>query len=222
MSSAPSGHPRLHRVDHPLLKVQLTRLRDHRTPPAAFREALDIAAGLLVAAALTPLETTALQVRTPLQEAQGHALARPLAFVPILRAGLGMLAAALRLAPDAAVWHLGLYRDEASLQPVTYYSKINQTDLSDCTVLVLDPMLATAGSALAALALLQQAGARDLHLAALVAAPEGLAALAARFPTVPVTVAAVDERLSGAGDPWPAGYIMPGLGDAGDRQFGTV
>lgn len=222
MPAASSGHPRLQRVDHPLLKVQLTRLRDHRTPAADFREALDIAAGFLVSAALADLETIAQPVQTPLQEATGYALSKPLVLVPILRAGLGMLSAALRVAPDATVWHLGLYRDETSLQPVIYYSKIGQANLSDCTVLVLDPMLATAGSALAALELLQQAGARDLHLAALVAAPEGLASLAARFPTVQVTVAAVDERLSSVGDPWPAGYIMPGLGDAGDRQFGTT
>ena len=221
MASTNGAHPRLHCVVHPLLKVHLTRLRDQGTPPSAFRDALEVASGLLVAAALQDLELIDQPIHTPLQATVGQALARPLAFVPILRAGLGMLAAAQRLAPDAAVWHLGLYRDEATLQPVTYYSKLPKSELTASTVVVLDPMLATAGSALAALELLQIAGAKHLKVIALVASPEGLSQLAAAFPDVAVTVAAVDERLTGPGDPWPSGYIIPGLGDAGDRQFGT-
>lgn len=221
METATKVHPRLMQVSHPLLQAHLTRLRDAETPSSAFREALDVASGLLVAAALQDVATVIRQVRTPLCETKGQVLARPIAFVPILRAGLGMLGAAQRLVPDAAVWHLGLYRDETTLQPVTYYSKLQQADLSMSTVVILDPMLATAGSATAALEHLIRAGATDLRLIALVAAPEGLARLAKGFPNVAVTVAALDDRLSGVGDAWPAGYIIPGLGDAGDRLFGT-
>lgn len=215
------AHPRLEVVKHPLLQVQLSSLRDAGTPPAAFRQALDRAATLLVAAATADLPTEHVALRSPLQATEGRQLAKPVALVPILRAGLGMVDAALRLIPDAAVWHLGLYRDEATLEAVPYYNRLQPGQLAGCTVLVLDPMLATAGSAIAALGQLRLAGAADLRLVALVAAPEGLTHLAAQAPEVPVTVAAVDERLSHTGDPWPAGYIMPGLGDAGDRQFGT-
>jgi len=221
-TTAQPAHPRLVVVGHPLLQVQLSCLRDANTPPAAFRQALDRAATLLVAAATADLPTKALALRTPLQPTEGRQLANPVALVPILRAGLGMLDAALRLLPEAKVWHLGLYRDEATLEAVPYYSRLKPGDLAGHSVIVLDPMLATAGSAAAALAQLRNVGAEDLRLVALVAAPEGLAHLATEAPDVPVTVAAVDERLSAVGDPWPAGYIMPGLGDAGDRQFGTV
>lgn len=215
------AHPRLEVVPHPLLQVQLSRLRDAATPPAEFRQALDRAATFLVAAATADLATHTQPLRTPLQETKGVRLAKPVAMVPILRAGLGMLEAALRLLPEAHVWHLGLYRNEATLEAVPYYNRMQAGDLAGHTVIVLDPMLATAGSAVAALAQLRAAGAEHLRLVALVAAPEGLARLAAAEPEVPVTVAAVDERLSRAGDPWPAGYIIPGLGDAGDRQFAT-
>ncbi len=221
MTTPTQIHPRLQVVGHPLLAVHLTRLRDEATGHGAFRQTLDAAASFLVAAALADLSTEAVTVRTPLQAATGARLSRPVALVPILRAGLGMVDAALRLVPDAAVWHLGLYRDEATLEAVPYYNRLQPGQLAGCTVLVLDPMLATAGSAIAALGQLRLAGAADLRLVALVAAPEGLTHLATQAPEVPVTVAAVDERLSHTGDPWPAGYIMPGLGDAGDRQFGT-
>jgi len=208
-------------VAHPLLKMHLSRIRDKRTPSAAFREALDAASMLVLVEALADLELTSLRIDTPLEETEGYRLSKPLVLVPILRAGLGMLGAALRLVPEAVVWHLGLYRDEVSLAPVSYYDRIPAASLSGATVLVLDPMLATAGSAVAALTLLAAKGATDMRLAALVAAPEGLAHLAARHPLCPIKVAAVDDRLSTSGDAWPAGYIMPGLGDAGDRQFGT-
>lgn len=216
------AHPRLAVVQHPLLQVQLSCLRDAATRPPDFRQALDRAATLLVAAATADLPTENAVIRTPLQATEGRRLARPVALVPILRAGLGMLDAALRLLPEAAVWHLGLYRDEATLEAVPYYNRLKPGDLAGHSVIVLDPMLATAGSAVAALAQLRNVGAEDLRLVALVAAPEGLAHLAVEAPDVPVTVAVVDDRLSAGGDPWPTGYIMPGLGDAGDRQFGTT
>lgn len=221
MATATHAHPRFTQVNHPLLGAHLVLLRETGTPPSAFREALDVASAFLVASALQDIATKELPVRTPLCTTVGQVPAQPIAFVPILRAGLGMLPAAQRLVPDASIWHLGLYRDDATLQPVTYYSKLERSDLALRTVVILDPMLATAGSAAAALEHLARAGARDLRLVGLVAAPEGLSRLARDFPDVAVTVAAVDERLSGQGDPWPAGYIVPGLGDAGDRMFGT-
>lgn len=216
------AHPRLDVVRHPLLQVQLSSLRDATTPPAAFRQSLDRAATLLVAAATADLATELVELRSPLQATEGRRLAKPVALVPILRAGLGMLDAALRLLPEASVWHIGLYRDEATLEAVPYYNRLKPGDLAGHSVIVLDPMLATAGSAAAALSQLRSVGAEDMRLIALVAAPEGLAHLAMEAPDVPVTVAAVDDRLSATGDPWPAGYIVPGLGDAGDRQFGTT
>jgi len=206
---------------HPLVHVAVTRLRHRGTAPADFRTLVGIATGLLLYEALADLAVETAAVETPLATAPGWVLARPVAFVPILRAGLGMVDAATRLVPDSQVRHLGLYRDERTLEPVVYYSRLAAGDLADTTVVLLDPMLATAGSAVAATGLVKAAGATDLRLVGLVGAPEGVRALAAAHPDVRVYLAALDDRLTGAGDTWPAGYILPGLGDAGDRQFGT-
>lgn len=213
--------PHPHVADHPLARVMLTRLRDRVTSPAEFRTLVGRLTGILLHAALADLDLTPAIVETPLAPAQGWTLARPLAFVPILRAGLGMAEAALQHVPGAVVWHLGLYRNEATLEPVVYYNRLAPGTLRDTTVVVLDPMLATAGSVIAAVELLHAAGADDIRCVGIVGAPEGVRALAAAHPAVRVYLAALDERLTGPGDAWPTGYILPGLGDAGDRQFGT-
>jgi len=213
--------PPPHVAHHPLARVLLTRLRDRATGPAEFRALLEALTGIVLLEALADLPLEPADVETPLARAVGWRLARPLVFVPILRAGLGMAETAQRHAPGAVVRHLGLYRDESTLEPVVYYNRIAPGSLADADVVVLDPMLATAGSAIAAVKLLKAAGATSMRYAGIVGAPEGVAALAAAHPDVPVFLAALDERLTGAGDAWPAGYILPGLGDAGDRQFGT-
>jgi uracil phosphoribosyltransferase len=207
--------------DNPLVRVLVTRLRDRSTGPEEFRALLGTVTSHLLHEALADLALAPISVETPLMLTTGWALARPLAFVPILRAGLGMAEAAARAAPGARVWHLGLYRNEATLEPVVYYNRLAPGALADTTVVVLDPMLATAGSAIAAARLLKAVGATDLRFVGLVGAPEGVRALAEAHPDMRITLGALDERLTGPGDAWPTGYILPGLGDAGDRQFGT-
>lgn len=201
-------------VDHPILRTSLTRLRDRETPPARFREAIERAALLLAAEALKRLATVERTVETPLEAATGHALREQPLFVPILRAGLGMLEPFLRLAPDARVAHVGLRRDERTLAPTRYYEKMpERLDATD--VFLLDPMLATGGSAAHAIERLRGRGARRIMLVCLLAAPEGIAMLERAHPEVPILTAAVDRGLDGNG------YIRPGLGDAGDRSFGV-
>jgi uracil phosphoribosyltransferase len=156
----------------------------------------------------------AIEVTTPLQTCGGIALARPVVLVPILRAGLGLVDGMLRIVPDAQVGHLGLYRDEATLRPVTYYSRLPK-NLPDAEVLLLDPMLATGHSACAAVAILKALGVRNLQFVCVVACPEGVAQLQGAHPEVPIITAAIDAGLN------ERGYILPGLGDAGDRYFGT-
>lgn len=199
---------------HPLAAVALGRLRATDTLPAAFRQLVGQLATLLLAEATADLPTAPATVTTPLGTAPAAAIAAPIVVVPILRAGLGMLPAAQALLPEAPVWHLGLYRDEATLQPVSYYERVPALD-ARTIALVLDPMLATGGSALAAARLLQARGVTDVRVVALLAAPEGLRLLQAEAPSVRVWVAAVDDHLDARG------FIVPGLGDAGDRQFGT-
>lgn len=205
---------RLHVVDHPLLARQLTVLRDASTGLEAFRVALDTASGALAYEALREVPVASVTVRTPLEETTGAALARPVMVVAVLRAGLGMVDGFLRLVPGAAVGHLGMRRDEETLQPEDYYESL-PAGVAAATVFVVDPMLATGGSALAALTRMRDAGASDLRLVCLVAAPEGVAAVRERFPDVPITAGALDRELD------ERGYIRPGLGDAGDRIFGT-
>ena len=208
-------------VDHPLARVLLTRLRDRRTGAPDFRAAVEGLTTILLVEALKDVETSAREVQTPLAPATGADLAQPVVFCPILRAGLGMVPPALRLLPDAEVRHVGLYRDEITLSPVSYYDRLGEADLADGVVVLLDPMLATAGTATAAVALLRQHNARDVRFVGLLGSPEGIEALSAADPEARVTLAAVDDRLSSQDDPWPPGFIVPGLGDAGDRQFST-
>ena len=199
---------------HPLVKHKLARLRDRATEPWQFRLLVRDLSQLLFFEAMHDLRLESYTVRTPLGDCQGHMIAERVGLVPILRAGLGMADAALELLPEAEVWHLGLYRDHQTLQPVTYYNKLPPAASADL-LLVLDPMLATAGSAVCAVSLLKQYGARRIRYVGLIAAPEGVKALAAAHPDVPAHVAAVDSHLD------ERGYIVPGLGDAGDRQFAT-
>jgi uracil phosphoribosyltransferase len=204
----------VHVSRHPLLLHKLTRLRDVSTPPEAFRCLVRDLTQLLFVEALADLRLESHTVRTPLAEFAGHRIADRIGLMPILRAGLGMADPILQLLPDACVWHLGLYRDHDTLRPVTYYSKLPALlDLDLC--LILDPMLATGGSAIAACEILKRAGARRVKFLGLIAAPEGVEALSSAHPDVVIHVGAVDSRLN------DKAYIVPGLGDAGDRQFGT-
>ena len=200
-------------VDHPLARTMLTALRDAATPPPLFRLlAKRLALALVVEATRTvPIEDR--RVTTPLAEADGSRIAAPLVAVPILRAGLGMLEAVTELFPEVAVGYIGLERDHATFQPSAYYSKL--PPLEGAWVLLLDPMLATGGSASAACASLFAAEPARVTLLSVVAAPEGIDRLAAEHPRLDIVTAAVDERLN------DAAYIVPGLGDFGDRLYGT-
>ena len=199
---------------HPLVLDKLTRLRSTDTESGAFRALVRDLTSLLFYEATADLRLEPFTVRTPLGECRGHRLAERLGVIPILRAGLGMAEAVLEMVPTACVWHLGLYRDHQTLQPVTYYNKLPPDLLLDLW-LVVDPMLATGGSAVAAINILKQGGARRVRFLGLIAAPEGVRALTEAHPDVPLHLAAVDSHLD------ERGYIVPGLGDAGDRQFGT-
>lgn len=202
-------------VDHPLVQHKLTYLRDNKRSTKGFRQILN-EIGMLLAYEVTrdlPLEPVTIE--TPLQPMQGQQIqGKKLVLAPILRAGVGFLDGMLSLVPSARVAHIGLYRDPESLEAVEYYFKA-PSDLADRTVLVLDPMLATANSAIAALDRLKARGASDLRFVCLLAAPEGLAKFQAAHPDVPVWTAAIDSHLN------DHGYIVPGLGDAGDRMYGT-
>jgi uracil phosphoribosyltransferase len=201
-------------VEHPVLADRVALLRDRATSHGEFRQALFEASAILAVEAARELPLVQVDVETPLERTTGHRLPDEITVVPVLRAGLGMVEGFLRLLPNARVGHLGMYRDEEALSPVDYYERF-PPGLPDAHVFVVDPMLATGGSAVHALDRLKRAGARRLALVCLVAAPEGLAAVEAEHPEVPVWTAAVDRELD------ERGYIRPGLGDAGDRVFGT-
>ena len=205
---------------HPLALHKLALLRSRTTEPKKFREVVRELATMLIYEATHDLHVAAEEIATPLTTMTAMKLAEKVGLVPILRAGLGMVEGAWELMPQAEVWHLGLYRDEHTLRPVEYYNKLPVAPTVDLC-LVLDPMLATGGSAIAAVDVLKRWGVSRIKFVGLLAAPEGLRALHAVHPDVAVHVAAVDERLTAGGDPFPPGYIWPGLGDAGDRQFGT-
>lgn len=208
---------------HPLVKHKITQLRDSTTDFRQFRSIVAELAMLLAYEATADLTTQQVEVQTPLAPAKGDKFDARVGLVPILRAGLGMVDGMLSLIPQAEVWHLGFYRDEETLQPVIYYNKLPR-DLSTHTCFVLDPMLATGGSALTAVEILKQRGVTCVKFVGLLAAPEGIATLQGAHPDIAVHVAAVDERLTSADDAdqgFPPGFIWPGLGDAGDRQFGT-
>jgi uracil phosphoribosyltransferase len=201
-------------INHPLVRHNLTRLRDERTRPQEFRRLLGEIAGLMTYEATRSLGVKRISVRTPMEKTTGAQLEREIVLVPILRAGLGMLDGILEMIPHARVGFLGLKRDEKTLA-AHFYQKSLPKNLSRCEVILIDPMLATGGSAVAAIDFLREQGAKSIRLVSLVAAPEGIARVRKSYKTLPIFTAAVDRQLNGVG------YILPGLGDAGDRLFGT-
>ena len=207
-------------LSHPLVSHKLTLLRRKSTEPKKFREVISELAIMLVYEATRDLPLRTELVKTPLTMVKGKTMAEKVGLIPILRAGLGMVEGAWKLLPQAEVWHLGLYRDERTLAPVEYYNKL-PTDPTVHLCLLLDPMLATGGSAIAAVDVLKRWGVSRVKFLCVIAAPEGIQALHQAHPDVDIYTAAVDQRLTGPNDPFPTGFIWPGLGDAGDRQFGT-
>jgi uracil phosphoribosyltransferase len=201
-------------IKHPLVQHNLARLRDERTTPPEFRQLLGEIAALMTYEATRSLRVKKISVRTPMEKTTGAQLEKEIVLVPILRAGLGLLDGILKMIPHARVGFLGLKRDEATLQPHHYYQSLPK-NLSRSEVILIDPMLATGGSAVAAIDLLRQEGAKNIRLVSLVAAPEGVACVRKKFPNLPIFTAALDRQLN------KKGYILPGLGDAGDRLFGT-
>jgi uracil phosphoribosyltransferase len=201
-------------IDHALVRTKLSVLRAATTGTGEFRQALQEISILLFAEASRAWITEPVEVTTPLRTCDGAVLAQPLVLVPILRAGLGMVDGMLRVIPEARVGHLGLYRDEATLRPVTYYSRLPE-NIGHAHVVLVDPMLATGQSACEAISILKRAGARTIQFVCLVACPPGVAQLHGQHPDVSIVAAAVDPELNAVG------YIVPGLGDAGDRYFGT-
>jgi uracil phosphoribosyltransferase len=206
--------PTLHVSRHPAILHKLAILRDERTEPKKFREVVRELSWLLGYEALADARVRPLTIRTPLEEIEASELDDRIGLVPILRAGLGMVDAMLELMPTAQVWHLGLFRDERTLRPVEYYNRLPDSATVDLC-LILDPMLATGGSATAAIEVLKRWGAVRIKLVNLIAAPEGVQAVTDAHPDVHIYCAALDRQLN------EKGYILPGLGDAGDRQFGT-
>jgi uracil phosphoribosyltransferase len=209
--------PTLHVSQHPAVLHKLGILRDEKTEPKKFREVVRELSWLLGYEALADARVQSIKVKTPIETTDGPELGERIGLIPILRAGLGMVDAMLELMPTAQVWHLGLFRDERTLQPVEYYNKLPDAASVDLC-LILDPMLATGGSATAAIEVLKKWGAVTpvrIKLVNLIAAPEGVAAVTTAHPDVEIYCAALDRQLN------EKGYIMPGLGDAGDRQFGT-
>ena len=207
----------LHVSTHPAVQHKLAVLRDRATEPKKFREVVRELSWLLGYEALADARLRPIRVQTPLEEMDGAELGDRIGLIPILRAGLGMVDAMLELMPTAEVWHLGLFRDERTLRPVEYYNKLPDSASVDLC-LILDPMLATGGSATAAIEVLKRWGAVQpvrIKLVNLIAAPEGVEAVAAAHPDVEIHTASLDRQLN------DKGYILPGLGDAGDRQFGT-
>jgi uracil phosphoribosyltransferase len=199
---------------HPMVAHKVTKLRDQSTEPKKFRELIREIAALLGYEATLDLRTKSVKVMTPLAETDGQELEQRVGLVPILRAGLGMVEGIWELMPSAEVWHIGLYRDERTLEPVQYYNKLPiEPTVSVC--LILDPMLATGGSAVATVDILKNWGVQRIKFVGVIGAPEGIQALHEKHPEVPIHLAAIDERLN------EHAYILPGLGDAGDRQFGT-
>jgi uracil phosphoribosyltransferase len=200
--------------NHPLIQHKLALMRSVTTEPKKFREVVREITSLLLYEATQDLDTIEVEIETPLAKMPARRLSERIGFVPILRAGVGMVDAALDMIPTAQVWHIGLYRDHRTLLPVEYYNKLPVSPTVDICF-VLDPMLATAGSATATVKLLKEWGARRIKYVGLIAAPEGVERFHAEHPDVSIHVAAVDSHLN------DRGYIVPGLGDAGDRQFGT-
>lgn len=206
---------RLQVCDHPLIQHKVTFLRDKKTETKQFRELVDEISTLMAYEATRDFPLTTVKVETPVVEAEGQVIAgRMVGLIPILRAGLGMVDGVLKLLPSARVGHIGLYRDEETLQPVEYYVSL-PTDVAERELIVLDPMLATGGSANAAISILKQRGCKPTKLMCLIAAPEGVKAVQEAHPEIDIFVASLDSHLN------EHGYIVPGLGDAGDRLYGT-
>jgi uracil phosphoribosyltransferase len=206
--------PNVFASQHPLIAHKLSRLRDRNTEPKFFRELVREISALLAYEATADLDTIPRPLETPLASITGVELNDKIGLVPILRAGLGMVEGFWELMPSAEVWHIGLFRDEKTLMPVQYYNKLPvEPTVSVC--LILDPMLATGGSAVAATDIVKRWGVKKVKFIGLIGAPEGIAAMQRTHPDVPIFLAAIDDHLNGNG------YILPGLGDAGDRQFGT-
>ena len=204
----------VYQSQHPLVKHKLTKLRDHSTKPKKFRELIREIAMLLAYEATADLALDEAQVETPMGVASGAVLLEKIGLVPILRAGLGMVDGVWEMMPSAEVWHIGLYRDEQTLRPVEYYNKL-PVDPTVQVCLILDPMLATGGSASATVDILKKWGAQRIKFVGIIAAPEGIEVLHSAHPDIPIHLAAIDSHLN------EIGFIVPGLGDAGDRQFGT-
>jgi len=204
----------VHASTHPLVLHKLSRLRDKNTEPKKFRELVREIAMLIAYEATADLAITPRELETPLAKVTGSELKEKIGLVPVLRAGLGMVEGFWELMPGAEVWHIGLYRDEHTLRPVEYYNKLPlEPTVSVC--LILDPMLATGGSATATAEVLKRWGVNKIKYVGLIAAPEGIQAMQAAHPDIDIYVAAIDDHLN------ERAYIVPGLGDAGDRQFGT-
>jgi uracil phosphoribosyltransferase len=207
--------PQVHASSHPLVAHKLAKLRSVDTEPKKFRELIREIAALVTYEATQDLQTRPVEVVTPMAPTRGVELVEKVGLVPILRAGLGMVEGVWDLMPTAEVWHIGIYRDEKTLKPVEYYNRLPiEPTVSVC--LILDPMLATGGSAVATVDILKRWGVRRIKYVGLIGAPEGIANLHGHHPDVPIHLAAVDDHLN------EIGYIVPGLGDAGDRQFGTA
>jgi len=204
----------VHESVHPLVAHKLSRLRDKNTEPKKFRELVREMAALLAYEATADLATSPRELETPLAKLTGAELEEKIGLVPILRAGLGMVEGIWGLMPSAEVWHIGLYRDEHTLRPVEYYNKLPlEPTVSVC--LILDPMLATGGSATATADVLKRWGVKKIKFVGLIGAPEGIKLMQEKHPDIPIYLAAIDDHLN------ENAYIVPGLGDAGDRQFGT-
>ena len=204
----------IHVLEHPLVDCHLTTLRDKSTPPAVFRQSVRRLSQLLAFAATEDLNTTEAPIETPLQKMIGKQLLHRIGLIPILRAGIGMVEPMLDLIPGSEVWHLGFYRDEQTAQPVHYYSKLPQDSPVD-VAFILDPMLATGGSATMAYDAMQDWGVKTIKMLSIIAAPEGIERLQRDCPGIELHTCVVDERLN------DNKFIVPGLGDAGDRIFNT-
>jgi uracil phosphoribosyltransferase len=210
-----AAFPNLHVSTHPLVRHKITLLADQRTEPKQFRELVRELTRLLLYEATIDVPLRPVTFRTPLEQARGWEIAASIGIVPILRAGLGMVDAAVDTLPQSRVWHLGMYRDEETHRPVSYYNKLPER-CTDDRLIVLDPMLATAGSASNAATVLKEWGATHITFVGLIAAPEGVALMLKEHPDVPLHVALLDRELDANK------FIRPGLGDAGDRLFGTL
>jgi len=202
-------------IDHPLVKKDITVIRDINTDCETFRAAISRLSNIIAVKLFVDLKLTEIEVQTPLEKTKGFKLTQEVVIVPVLRAGLGMVNGFLQVIPDAKVGHIGLERDEKTLKPVEYYYK-TPDNLIEHEIILVDPMLATGGSASAAISFLKKRGAENIIFACIVAAPEGINKINEDHPDVTIFGAALDRELNGKG------YILPGLGDAGDRTFGTL